>query len=66
MALIIVMLIGILLWQVGGFFSGDWDYLIPIYSNIKLFNLHFFFIIGSALLILIPVYVYRNIFRLKE
>lgn len=66
MALIIVMLIGILFWQVGGFFSGDWDYLVPIYSNIKLFNLHFFFVIGSALLVLIPVYVYRVIFKMKE
>ncbi|MBI2632718.1 hypothetical protein HYW75_06965 [Candidatus Pacearchaeota archaeon] len=66
MAMIIVMLIGVLLWQVGGFFSGDWDYQVQSYSNLKLFNLHFFFIIGSALLVLIPVYVYRNIFNLKE
>ncbi len=66
MAFIITMLIGILLWQVGGFFSGDWEYVVPFYSNIKLFNLHFFFIIGSALLVLIPVYIYRNIFKLKD
>ncbi len=52
------MLLGILIWEIPNVYSKDWIYTIP-YVKSELFGVNLIVILGWAILILAPIYVYR-------
>lgn len=62
-ALPLAMLVGIIVLELPNMFSGDWVFTIPF--GFEIFNLNIVIIIGTAALIVFPVYIYREFFNLK-
>ncbi len=63
-AVLLSMLLGILMWEVPNLFSGDWVYA-PPFSSIALFGLPLVVLVGWALLIVGPVFLYEQVLKTR-
>ena len=63
-SIIVSVIMGVIIWEIPNLFSMDWIYHIPIVS-LEIFNINIIVVLGWALLILVPNYLYKIVLNKK-